>query len=166
MEGFGAHSGRLVCALGALGVAASLVVAGAAAAPQSPAAFRATLNAYCGSLTPKFATIQKRMSASQKAGNLIGYFSEFGADLGLDLDELNAIAQAAAPAALHRELVPLDALIPKDNAALLHIITLLADGTMTQQTFDAALSAVQALIAPTNRALDAAGLRACGSGQT
>ncbi len=159
---------RYIAVAALTGALAAALVCGASAGIASiaggPAAtYRAHLNAVCRGYSPKFKATQAAISAAQAGQNRGVYFASYGKFFALILAENASIESAVAPPAMKSVMAQPVALLKAIdptlrsglNAARLKASTGLVDAVTRANAASVAI----------NRALDAAGLRDCGSNQ-
>jgi hypothetical protein len=140
------------------------VFAAVASAAQSPAGYRAGLNAMCRSNTVKLHTLGAEMARAQQANDSRTIAFDFGKLLGIALREDATIEATPVPAQLRTEMAPAQRLLKAADAIGRKALQDLAAGDGTGAV--AELKKLDPLQRPINRNLDAAGLRDCGSNQT
>jgi hypothetical protein len=140
------------------------VFAAVASAAQSPAGYRARLNAMCRSNTVKLHAIKAEMTRAQQANDSRTIVFDFGELLGVGLREDATIEAAPVPSQLRTEMAPAQRLLKAADAIVRRALHDLAAGDGTGAL--AELKKLSPMEPPINRYLDAAGLRDCGSNQT
>jgi hypothetical protein len=138
-------------------------VAGASAA-QSPAGYRAGLNAMCRTNTVKLHMLRAEMTRAQQANDTRTVAVDFTALLGIGLREDATIEATPVPAQLRTEMAPAQRLLKAADAVVRKALQDLAAGDGAGAV--AELKKLGPLTRPVNRYLDAAGLRDCGSNQS
>jgi hypothetical protein len=153
--------------VGVLGTAFAVAAASATcatAAPSNVTQYRAQVNALCRSYTPRMKRAEAAMRAAQKAGDAHKTAYEVGVLLGASLAEGIRVEATPVPADARMVMAkPLRLLRLVDS----HARTMLQAAVAGDQaTFSSEATTLQRVGAPLNHALDAAGLRDCGSNQT
>jgi hypothetical protein len=153
---------RVGGALAALTVVTSASVAVASVA-QSPASYRAQLNAMCRSATVEVHKLKAEMTRAQQAHDSTTVALDLGKLIGVGLREDAIIEQTPVPASLKANMTPAIRIL---EAADVVVHKALAEFTSGNPTGGLAMLKRAAKVgAPVNRYLDAAGLRDCGSNQ-
>jgi hypothetical protein len=150
----GALAAALVCG-------ASPGIASIAGGPA--AKYRAHLNAVCRGYSPKFRATEDAIAAAQSEQNRGVYFSSYGRFFSLIIAENASIESTVTPPAMKTLMAQPVALLKAIDPALRSGLSA-AQQKASTGLVDAVTKA-NAASAAINRALDAAGLRDCGSNQ-
>ena len=150
---------RLVAALF---VALALGALGASSAPASTT-YQSRVNALCRSYTPRLTAAEAKMKKARAAGDLHTTAYYLGVVMGLTLTEGRKVEATPVPASLEARMArPLRLLHAADTTLQTALQRAVAgDGA----GFQASAVTLGKIGPPLNAALDAAGLRDCGSNQ-
>jgi hypothetical protein len=144
----------------ALGGALLVVFTGSAAA-ATPRAYKQRLNTICRSYTPAIRKLELDATRAQKRGDQHRWGRDVGKLVGISLLESDRILRTPVPAALRAEMATPLRLVRATNAQGKKLL----NSAHTTKAVFAALDALDRLSVRANRALDAVGLRDCGSNQ-
>jgi hypothetical protein len=152
--------------VGILGPTFAVVATSAAcatAAPSNLTQYRSQVNALCRSYTPQMKRAETAMLAAQKAGDAHRAAFQLGVLLGASLAEGTHIEATPVPADARTIMAkPLRLLRLVDSEGRTMLQAAVAGD---RATFSSEATTLQHVAAPLNHALDAAGLRDCGSNQ-
>jgi hypothetical protein len=127
-------------------------------------AYRATLNRVCRSYTPRMKTAAARLRQARAEGDAHAFAYEFGVLLGASYAEGLILERTPVPTDLKAQMALPLRLVHQGDAQVHVALKLALAGQI-----DAAIRATASLSklnGPTNHALDAVGLRDCGSNQS
>ncbi len=129
----------------------------------SPPQFRAHLNALCRGYSPDFKSEETRITDAARAKHVQIYYSDVGRFFSLLLGEDRDIENATVPVALRGLMARVSHLLRTADVSLREGIA--ATAGHEGAGIDSTLAKISSLGKPVNAALDAAGLRDCGSNQ-
>ena len=136
--------------------------AGANAAAPAPE-YKAKVSGICRSYTPKFNKLEATMRTAQRAKDLTAYGVAFGKLLVAGLAQDAEIEKVSVPLALRPQMTPILALLRKIDGYVRNALKKAGASDPVGMTVE--LTKVNPFADKLNKRFDAAGLRACGSGQ-
>jgi hypothetical protein len=141
-----------------------LVSAGVASGAQANAAsYRAQVNALCRSYTPRFKQLEADMAAAKRAGDNARYGYDAGVVLSLAFKEGLRVENTPAPVDARAQMAAPLRLLHTVDLQLRKVLAAAVAGD--RQAFQAEAAKLATVARPLNHALDAVGLRDCGSNQ-
>jgi len=134
------------------------------AAAATPAQYRARLNAMCRANTVQIRLVEAELRRAQAAQDARGLGIALGKLIGITLRQDARIEATPVPPALRTKMLPTIRILERADAVMRKLVGDAAAGRGTEIL--AGFRRLEAMAPTVNRRLDAAGLRACGSGQS
>jgi hypothetical protein len=141
----------------------ALALGGAASAAQSPTSYRSNLNAMCRSATAELHQLKADMSRAQLAQDSRTVGVDLGKMIVIGLREDSIIEQMPVPTALKIDVTQAIRILKASDVVVHAAVADFAAGNAAGGL--AQLKEAAKVGAPSDRYLDAAGLRDCGSNQ-